>query len=212
MHISDGVLSTEVLIAGAALTAGGTVLGLKRMRMENLPRVAVMTSAFFVASLIHIPLGPTSVHLLFLGIMGIILGWSCFPAILVALLLQSLLFQHGGLTVLGVNTLTMALPAIVVFLLFRPLVLGEKTGLALLGAALAGALAILLSSICTAFALIFTGEEFKVIAKLILIGHLPVMGIEAVISVFIVSLFKRVKPEILESSYRSKTGSAIIAS
>ncbi len=200
MHISDGVLSTEVLIAGAALAAGGTVVGLKKMNMDGMPRVAVMTAAFFVVSLIHVPIGLSSVHLLFLGLMGILLGWACFPAILIGLLLQSLLFQHGGLTVLGVNTINMALPAIIVYLVFGPLVRKEGNWLPLAGAACAGAFAVLLSSLCTASSLLFSGEEFTTMARLVLIANLPIMGIEAVMSVFILSIIKRVKPEILKVS------------
>lgn len=200
MHISDGVLSTEVLIAGAALAAGGTVVGLKKMNMDGMPRVAVMTAAFFVVSLIHVPIGLSSVHLLFLGLMGILLGWACFPAILIGLLLQSLLFQHGGLTVLGVNTINMALPAIIVYLVFGPLVRKEGNWLPLAGAACAGAFAVLLSSLCTASSLLFSGEEFTTMARLVLIANLPIMGIEAVMSVFILSIIKRVKPEILRVS------------
>jgi cobalt/nickel transport system permease protein len=213
MHISDGVLSTEVLVTGAALAAGGTAIGLQKIHMDGIPRVAVMTSAFFVASLIHIPIGPTSVHLLFLGLMGLLLGWSCFPAILIGLLLQSLLFQHGGLTALGVNTVNMALPAMLVFVLFGPLVKSKRVWLSTAAAALAAALAIIFASICTAFSLIFSGEEFTAIAKIIIIGNMPVMGIEAVISVFVISLFKKVKPEILETPYQVRTArGALIAS
>jgi len=200
MHISDGVLATEVLIAGAALAAGGTVVGLKKMDMDGMPRVAVMTAAFFVVSLIHVPIGLSSVHLLFLGLMGILLGWACFPAILIGLLLQSLLFQHGKLTILGVNTINMALPAIIVYLVFGPLVRKEGNWLPLAGAACAGAFAVLLSSLCTASSLLFSGEEFTTMARLILIANLPIMGIEAVMSVFILSIMKRVKPEILRVS------------
>ena len=204
MHISDGVLSKEVLIAGGVLAAGGTFIGLRKIDMDGIPKVAVMTAAFFVASLIHIPIGPASVHLLFIGILGILLGWTCFPAVLTGLLLQSLLFQHGGITALGVNTVNLALPALIVFLLCGPLVRSNRMWLAMTGAALAAALAILLSALCTAFALIFTGEEFTALAKLILIGHLPVMGIEALIAVFIVSLFRKVKPEMLQPPYKKR--------
>ena len=70
MHISDGVLSKEVIIAGGALAASGTFIGLRKIDMDGIPKVAVMTAAFFVASLIHIPIGPTSVHLLFIGILA----------------------------------------------------------------------------------------------------------------------------------------------
>jgi cobalt/nickel transport system permease protein len=203
MHISDGVLSAQVLIAGAAIAAGGTAVGLKKIDTDRMPRVALMTAAFFVASLIHVPLGPTSVHLLFLGLMGILLGWACFPAILIGLLLQSLLFQHGGITVLGVNTVNMALPALITYLLFSPLVRREGRVLPIIGAALAGSLSILLSSLCTAFSLVFSGEEFMNIAKLIVAAHLPIMAIEALITASVVLLMKKVKPEMVEWSRQS---------
>ncbi|PIP07111.1 MAG: cobalamin biosynthesis protein CbiM, partial [Syntrophobacterales bacterium CG23_combo_of_CG06-09_8_20_14_all_48_27] len=48
MHISEGVLSAPVLVAGALLTVGGTALGLKKMDYERIPEVAVLSSAFFV--------------------------------------------------------------------------------------------------------------------------------------------------------------------
>jgi len=212
MHISDGVLSAQVLITGAAVAAGGTAVGLKKLDMDRMPRVAVMTAAFFVSSLIHVPLGPTSVHLLLLGLMGLLLGWSCFPAILVGLLLQSLLFQHGGLTVLGVNTVNMALPAVVVYLLFSRLIGRGSQVWTMIGAATAGAAAVLLSSLLTAFSLIFSGDEFIAVAKLVVAAHLPVMAIEAVISMFVVSLMKRVKPEMIPSyRFLGRKGKVLVA-
>ena len=113
MHISEGVLSTPVLLSGAALTVVGTAIGLKKMDYDRIPQVAVLSAAFFVASLIHVPIGPSSVHLILNGLLGLLLGWAAFPAILVGLALQALLFQYGGLIVLGVNTFNMAMPAVV---------------------------------------------------------------------------------------------------
>ena len=46
MHISEGVLSPPVLVVGAALTAVGVAMGLKKMDNEKIPRVAVLTAAF----------------------------------------------------------------------------------------------------------------------------------------------------------------------
>ena len=57
MHISEGVLSTPVLLSGAALTVVGTAIGLKKMDYDRIPQVAVLSAAFFVASLIHVPIG-----------------------------------------------------------------------------------------------------------------------------------------------------------
>ena len=85
MHISEGVLSTPVLLAGGALTVVGSAIGLKTLDYERIMTVSLLTATFFVASLIHVPLGPGNIHLVLGGLMGIVLGWSCFPAILVAL-------------------------------------------------------------------------------------------------------------------------------
>ena len=99
MHISEGVLSGPVLAGGWALTAVGTAIGLKRLDYDRLMTVAILSAAFFVASLIHVPIGPVSVHLILNGLVGAILGYAAFPAICVALLLQAVLFQFGGLVV-----------------------------------------------------------------------------------------------------------------
>ncbi|AEH44880.1 cobalamin (vitamin B12) biosynthesis CbiM protein [Thermodesulfatator indicus DSM 15286] len=198
MHISEGVLSAPVLMAGALGTCVGTILGLRKISPEKVPQVALLSAAFFVASLVHVPLGPSSVHLVLNGVVGIILGWATFPALLVALFLQAILFQFGGLTTLGVNTFNMAFPGVVVYYLFGPLVRSFNPFAAGVGAFLAGALAVLLSGILVAFELTFTGESFKAAAKLILAAHLPVMIIEGIITVLLVSFLKKVRPEIFK--------------
>ena len=120
MHISEGVLNAPVLIGSGIAAAAFTTVGLKKMKFERIMNVALLTSAFFIASLIHVPVGPGSIHLVLNGLLGIILGWACFPAIITALLLQALFFQFGGFTVLGVNTIIMALPALLSYYLVRP--------------------------------------------------------------------------------------------
>ncbi|MEC4675472.1 MAG: cobalt transporter CbiM [Nitrospirota bacterium] len=199
MHISEGVLSAPVLLTGAALAAGGVALGLKKMDYEKIPEVAVLSSAFFVASLIHIPLGPSSVHLVLNGLVGVLLGWMAFPAILVALTLQALLFQFGGFTVLGVNTFNMAAPAVLSYYLFNHIIRSKNHFAAVAAAGfLAGGLGVGGGSLLIAVSLVSTGEAFLNVAKLILLAHLPVMVIEGVITAFCVIFLKKVKPEVLE--------------
>jgi len=79
-----------------------------------------VSAAFFTASLIHLPLGPGNVHLILSGLMAAVLGWAAAPSILTALFLQALFFQFGGFTVLGVNTVIMAAPALLLAALLRP--------------------------------------------------------------------------------------------
>jgi cobalt/nickel transport system permease protein len=117
MHIPEGALGSSaagmaVLGAGVLAAGVGTALGLGRMDYQRVPRVAMLSAAFFVASLLSVPVGPTYIHPLLNGLMGLVLGWAAFPALLVALLLQAVFFQYGGLTTLGLNTVNMALPAV----------------------------------------------------------------------------------------------------
>ncbi len=200
MHISEGVLSPAVLAGGAGLAVVGTAIGLKKIDYDAIPRVALLSAAFFVASLIHVPVGPVGLHLVLNGLMGLFLGWLAFPAILIGLFLQALLFQFGGLTVLGVNTVTMAAPAVAGFYAYRGLL--RRPGLpALVGAFACGASAILLSGLLVAVALITTGEGFWKVAQLVLLAHIPVMVIEGLITLFVFLFLKKVKPEMLEGIY-----------
>jgi cobalt/nickel transport system permease protein len=201
VHISEGVLSAPVLGMGAALAAAGVSVGLKKMDPEKIPLVAVLSSAFFVASLIHVPIGPSSVHLVLNGINGLLLGWLCFPSILVALALQAILFQFGGITVLGINTVNMALPGVICYYLLSRLVNQERRLISLGAAFACGFLAVFLSGILVAISLFFTEQSFVSVAKLIVVAHLPVMIIEGIITLFCVAFLKRVKPELLGGIY-----------
>jgi cobalt/nickel transport system permease protein len=201
MHISEGVLSPPVLAGGAALAAAGTAIGLKKLDYDRIPQVAVLTAAFFVVSLVHVPIGPASVHLTLNGLMGIFLGWAIFPAILVGLILQAVLFQHGGLTTLGVNTVVMAFPAIVCFYAFRAPIKSKKPVVSMGASFMCGFGAILLSSVTLALALVFAGEHFTAVARVAVIAYLPIMVIEGIIAMLCVKFLKRVRPEILEVLY-----------
>jgi cobalt/nickel transport system permease protein len=200
MHISEGVLSPGVLAAGAGLTVVGTAIGLKKMDYEAIPRVAILSAAFFVATLIHVPVGPVGLHLVLNGLMGLLLGWVAVPAILIALFLQALLFQFGGLTVLGVNTVIMALPAVVCFYLLRPW-LRRQGSLARVAAFACGFTAIVLSGLLVAVALIGTGQAFIRVAELAFLAHLPLMILEGIITLMVFLFLKKVRPEMLEDMY-----------
>jgi cobalt/nickel transport system permease protein len=205
MHISEGVLSAPVLVTGAALAVAGISVGLKKMDYEKIPQVAVLSSAFFVASLIHVPIGPSSVHLVLNGINGLLLGWMCFPSILVALVLQAILFQFGGITVLGVNTVNMALPGVICYYLFVRLINCERKFIYFVAAFLCGFLSVFLSGILVALSLWFTEESFVSAAKLIVLAHLPIMIIEGIITLFCVAFLKRVKPRLLRGIYGKRS-------
>lgn len=202
MHLHEAVLSGSpagiaVLCAGAVGTAAGTALGLRRMDYEQVPRVAIVSSAFFVVSLIHVPLGVTSIHLVLNGLVGLILGWAAFPALLVALLLQAVLFGHGGLLALGVNTLAMGLPAVVCYYLFHRGVAARREFGAFLAAGAAGALGMLGAAFLMASALWMAGEAFALAAKAVFGFHTLVAVVEGLVTGSVVVFLRTVRPELL---------------
>jgi cobalt/nickel transport system permease protein len=198
MHISDGVLSMPISIGGYAAAVGISALSVRKMHIEDVPKISVVTAVFFVASLIHIPIGPTSVHLILNGLAGVILGFSAFVSIFLGLILQSLLLQHGGITAIGVNACMMGLPAFAAYGIFKARLLTRFRYREAAFGAMAGAVAVLLASILLALALITTGKEFLTVAKLAVLAHIPVMVVEGIIIGFCTAFLARVKPEILE--------------
>lgn len=196
MHISEGVLTAPVLAGGAVLTAAGTAVGLKKLDYDRIMTVSLLSAAFFVASLIHVPVGPGSVHLLLGGLLGLILGWGAFPAIVVALLLQAVFFQYGGMVVLGVNALNIAGPAVLCGLVLARWLKGSKKERMAAGF-LAGFCSMFFSALLMAGTLFLSDQGFLRAAALLLASHFPVMFIEGVITMFVVGFLARVQPEIL---------------
>ena len=196
MHISEGVLSGPVLISGGALAAAGTAIGLKKLDYDRIAQAGMLSAAFFVASLIHVPIGPSNAHLILNGLVGLLLGWAAFPAILVALVLQAMMFQFGGITTLGVNTMIMALPAVICYLVFSRF-LHKKPLLALSAAFACGFLSVMFAAVVLGLALIFTEENFFEVSAIVIAAHIPVMIIEGVITAVCVSFLKKVQPAML---------------
>ncbi len=191
MHISDGVLSPGVLAAGTILAAAGISLGLKKISYREISTLAVMTSAFFVVSLIHIPVGPAGAHLILNGLAGIILGWGIFPALFTGLLLQALIFGHGGITALGVNTLNMALPGLLCWKLFSLIKHKRAAGF------VAGVLSVFVSVVLLYISLSLSRQSFIPAARIIAAGHLPVALLEGFITAAAVSFIIKTSPEMI---------------
>ncbi len=204
MHISEGILSVPVLTVGAAVTLTGLAIGIKRVKPADIPKVALLTAAFFVASLVHVPIGPSNAHLVLNGLLGVLLGWAAFPAIFVGLLLQAVLFQFGGLTTLGVNTANMALPGIFFGLLARRFMDLSKPGFSAVVAGIAGGLSILGSGLLVAMSLGLSGDSFSLVSKIIFTAHVPIAVVEALVTGFVTRFLMKVKPEIVGIRFGSR--------
>ncbi|MFW2331931.1 MAG: cobalt transporter CbiM [Nitrospinota bacterium] len=197
MHIAEGVLSTPLIVSGCLLSAAGVGIGLKKLEEKNIVKVAIFSSAFFVVSLLHIPLGVYSAHLTLNGLMGVILGWPVFCSVLIVLFLQTTLFQIGGLTALGVNTFNIAVPALVAFFCFKPFLKRDLLPCWLVGF-LIGSLSTLLTLALLSLSLVTTSKDYYIVAKISVIANMPVIILEGVVTALLIQFIKKIKPEILD--------------
>jgi cobalt/nickel transport system permease protein len=189
MHIADGILATEIVLAADAASIGVLYVLSKKIKTDNIPRTGLMAAALFVASLIHFPLAGTSMHLGLFGLAGILLGWLSFPAVFLALLFQSLLFQHGGLLSTGINALNMGAGALVAYGFWSIRKLPEWARAFAAGFSGIFAAALLMA---VEFQLSGYGRGFFYV----LAGYAVVAAIEGGLTVFIVGFLGRVKPAI----------------
>lgn len=194
MHLADGVLSTPVIIATYGASIGSLAIGAKGIEDEDIPKISLMSATFFAASLISIPIPPTSVHPLLCGLIGIILGKRAALAFFPALLLQALLFKHGGITSLGANTIMLFIPAYISYLLYNKLPIKKP----LIRAGLVGVVSVIMTVIILIILLALTDQRFAQgdfsVVKIAIVGHLPILIGESIITGFAVQFIEKNKP------------------
>lgn len=197
VHIGPEVLLTPWRVGGFVLMAAAVLPALWKVGEREIPRIGVLTAAFFVASSVHIPVGVASVHLLLNGLTGVILRWRAPLAVAVGLTLQALLLSHGGPDALGVNFAVQIIPALLAGVTFRPLfrVLPAFTAGVIVGGG-AAALTVLLNAVALYFGTNVEGDEPRAwIAGTSLLLHLPVIAVEAVGVGFACRVLAKGKPE-----------------
>jgi len=197
LHIADGVLSAPV-VGAAAVAAGGLLwYSARGLKAEDVPRISLLAGVFFVSSLLRVPISVTSVHPVLLGLTGVFLRRRAPLAVFLGLLLQALLFQHGGLTTLGANLLIMGLPSLLVGLAF-PALRGVPPALR---GALGGGLAVVLAVALLVFFLVLSAEYYYSgpfsLVYVLAAAYLPILLIEAALTGFAVRLLQQVRPELI---------------
>jgi cobalt/nickel transport system permease protein len=214
MHISEGLLPAQVCFGGYGVTGLVTWYSLRQINRqkdptEGIPKASLLAAAFFIASSIHVPIPPTSVHFVLNGLLGTLLGYYAFPAIEIGLLFQAIAFGHGGLTTLGVNATIMGIPALIAYHIFqlrfslgRSLPRRWLTGLfAFLAGAIGLGLAVLVFFsiiIATIPAELDVNTERTAIFGL-MFAHIPLIILEGIFTTMLALFLLRVKPELLKS-------------
>lgn len=198
MHISDGIISVEVAITTGVVATLFCAYALKKLSNEKIALVAALSALFFVTSFIHIPFGPTQIHLMLLGFIGIFLGNLAFLSISIALILQALLLGFGGLTSLGANIVIMAMPAFVVYLIFKLNIMkkiNEKIRFFLVGF-----IGVFISSIFLFIILVLSKEEYLAVGYSVIAVNIPTMILEGIITLFLLLYIKKVMPTLLKDT------------
>lgn len=218
MHLAEGMLPMSQALGWSALAAtavGWSIRGETRAQRDAVPSSVIMagvTSLLFAATLLPLPvpvLGATS-HICLTPVLSLVVGarrivWPTF----FVLLLQALFFAHGGLTTLGVNTITLGvlgpLATAGLWSLCRRLGADHSIGLAL-SCGLGGLAVYVADAVVLALALSDLATPTTTF-KGVLLGfapvQLPLAVLEAVASVGIVRLLANRRPDMLPDSLRA---------
>ncbi|MFC2045316.1 cobalt transporter CbiM [Chloroflexota bacterium] len=211
MHIPDGILPISVTGAGYAVTAATIWYSIRKIQQkenprEDVPKASLLTAAFFVASWIHIPMPLASVHLILNGLLGAMLGYYAFPAILIGLFFQAVMFGHGGLTTLGINAVIMGMPALLAHYIFRLRkwggeesrrktgAFGFAAGVLATGVSVALFIVILINNIQTDINVISERTATLALAA----AYIPIIFIEGAITALVTTYLQRIRPKILD--------------
>ncbi len=193
MHIADGIVPVAWCVGGHAVALGTTALLGRRVEPEEVVRMGLMAATSFVVSLIHFPLGGTSVHLGLFGLAGVLLGTRAFPVVYTLLLFQALLFQHGGLLALGLNAVNMGGGALLAAGIWQLRAIPEAGR-----GFLAGFVGTFVPALAMAaeFSAAGYGRGFYFIASL----YAGVALLEGLLTAAIVTYVRRVKPAVLSAA------------
>jgi len=186
MHIPDGFLSIlvsivlwicSILIIGIALWRVGKDLGERQV-----PLMGVLAAAIFAGQMLNFSItGGTSGHLLGAALATILLGpWAAIIVMTSVVSIQALIFQDGGLVVLGANLFNMAIVGVAVsyfiYTSIQKLAAGKTWGLFLNGFVAAWT-SIVVASLACALELAFSGTSPANIAIPAMAGIHALIGI-----------------------------------
>jgi len=189
LHIPDGILTAGLSITGYSLSLGITAAVLwknkRRFLLHSMTKISLVAAVVFTSSLIHIPMGFTSVHFTFTPLAGILLGPSSFLAVFLALFLQWLLLGHGGIVTLGVNAFNMGAAALIAYFIFSALCsLGSDRKTFLVSAAVIAGVTATFTTVSLGSAFLIAGGFPAETYALLLFAHLPVFAGEGGIAGF----------------------------
>lgn len=206
LHIPDGFISLAIALIAWLVTIALEAVAVRRARVElgerQVPLMGVMAAFIFAAQMINFPIvGGTSGHLLGGALAAITLGpWPAMLVMTAVIGLQALLFQDGGLIVMGANILNMGLlTALVGYGLYRG-VAGQPRGVRLAVAGVAAWLSVMAAALATSLQLWLSGTSSLEVVVPAMMGVHALIGLgEALITVAALAFIFRARPDLIEA-------------
>ncbi len=208
MHIPDGFLSLGVALVGWVVAAVGVGLALWRSREalgeRQIPLMGVLAAFIFAAQMLNFTVaGGTSGHLIGGALAAILLGpWAGILTLTTVVAVQALLFQDGGLLVMGANITNMAVIACLVgYGVYRGvrILAGRRRWGLLVGGFAAAWASVVVAAVACAIELGFSGTSPIGIALPAMAGVHALIGIgEGLITVGALALVSVARPDLLE--------------
>jgi cobalt/nickel transport system permease protein len=214
LHIPDGFLTTLVAavcwLVILAILAYALRAAQQDMDERLIPLAGIMGAFIFAAQMINFPVaGGTSGHFIGAALAFIILGpWLGLLTMTAVIALQALLFQDGGLLVMGANILVMGVvPGFTGYQLHRFGVGRSRT----LHTAVTGSAAwfsIMAAALVTTLLLAFSATTSLRFALPLMLGVHALFGIgEALITIAALTFILRTRPTLLQSGQENGRGS-----
>jgi cobalt/nickel transport system permease protein len=209
LHIPDGYLDNiPLLLVTWALSLGLIALCLAKVQQtyheKAVPLMGVCAAFIFAAQMINFPIpGGTSGHLLGGTLAGALLGpWAGSLVMVAVFIVQALLFQDGGITVLGANIFNMGLigtfGGYYLFRAIRNTIGREKRSGLTVGAAVAAWVSVVVAAVVCALQLAIAGKVPLLVALAAMVGWHILIGLgEALITVTTLTFVWRTRPELL---------------
>jgi cobalt/nickel transport system permease protein len=205
MHIPDGFLSLPIALLCWGIAILLLAIAIRRTQdslgERQIPLMGVMAAFIFAAQMINFPVvGGTSGHLLGGALAAIALGpWAGMLVMASVIGVQALLFQDGGLVVMGANILNMGLlTAVIGYGLYRG-VAGQDRGVRLAVAGVAAWLSVMAGALATSLELWLSGTSALEVVVPAMLGVHALIGIgEALITVAALAFIMQTRPDLLE--------------
>lgn len=207
LHISDGLLSPSVSALFWILTVACIAWAVQRTNRtlddRQVPLMGVMAACIFAAQMLNFPIaGGTSGHLLGGALAAIVLGpWAGVLVMTCVVALQALLFQDGGIVVMGANIFNMGvLTALAGSTIFYGLIrlTGRKSWGLMVSGFTAAWITVVLSAAMTSVQLAASGTASAPVVFPAMIGVHLLIGIgEGLITTAALSFILATRPDLL---------------